>query len=141
MLELYHGSVSTASERARFVPAEKGLPWTGHPVDLMAGANLSPVATFIAKIPIRESAAWWDLPPDIGARSLKKHPTTPPSAWNICRPSLGNCTIAANWFEYAPDYEAAFDDLLTRLRATPEWAFVEREVDIRLEGEMHNGTP
>ena len=86
MLELYHGSVSTASERARFVLAEKGLPWT-------------------------------------------------------CRPSLGNCTIAATWFEYAPDYEAAFDDLLTRLRATPEWAFVEREVDIRLEGEMHNGTP
>ena len=56
-------------------------------------------------------------------------------------PSLGNCAIAATWFEYAPDYEAAFDDLLTRLRATPEWAFVEREVDIRLEGEMHNGTP
>jgi len=42
MLELYHGPVSTASERARFVLAEKALAWTGHVVDLMAAAQHTP---------------------------------------------------------------------------------------------------
>jgi hypothetical protein len=37
------------------------------------------------------------------------------------------------WFEFAPEYEADFDALLKQLRATPEWTYVEREVDIRLQ--------
>ena len=37
------------------------------------------------------------------------------------------------WFEYAPDQTAAFEYLVSRLRATEEWAYVEREIDIRLE--------
>lgn len=36
------------------------------------------------------------------------------------------------WFEFAPDEEDKFDTLLTRLRAIPEWQYVEREVEIRL---------
>ena len=36
------------------------------------------------------------------------------------------------WFEFAPADEPAFDRLLARLRATREWDFVEREVDVRL---------
>jgi hypothetical protein len=36
------------------------------------------------------------------------------------------------WFEYAPQDEVAFEDLVHRLRATKEWRFVDREVDIRL---------
>ena len=36
------------------------------------------------------------------------------------------------WFEYAPEYESAFEDLLTELRASAEWNYVEREVDIRV---------
>lgn len=36
------------------------------------------------------------------------------------------------WFEFAPAHASAFDDLLAALRASPEWAFVDREVDIRL---------
>ena len=42
MLALHHGPVSTASERARFVLEEKGLAWTSHPVDLLAGAQHDP---------------------------------------------------------------------------------------------------
>lgn len=42
MLELFHGPVSTASERARLVLEEKGLPWTSHPVDLFAGEQHRP---------------------------------------------------------------------------------------------------
>ena len=36
------------------------------------------------------------------------------------------------WFEYAPSDAAAFDELVAALRASPEWTFVEREVDVRL---------
>lgn len=42
MLELYHGPISTASERARFVLAEKELPWTSHPVNLLSGEQNTP---------------------------------------------------------------------------------------------------
>ncbi|MCU0417140.1 MAG: hypothetical protein MUE33_08135 [Cytophagaceae bacterium] len=36
------------------------------------------------------------------------------------------------WFEFAPEDTAAFDALLHALRATEEWSYVEREIDIRL---------
>ncbi len=36
------------------------------------------------------------------------------------------------WFEYTPEDERLFDELLVGLRASPEWGHVEREVDIRL---------
>ena len=42
MLELYHGLVSTASERIRLVLEEKGLPWISHPVDLFDGGQHRP---------------------------------------------------------------------------------------------------
>jgi hypothetical protein len=36
------------------------------------------------------------------------------------------------WFEFAPDDEPAFDRLVAELRASEEWDYVKREVDIRL---------
>ena len=42
MLELYHGLVSTASERARLVLEEKGLSWISPPVDLFNGGQHRP---------------------------------------------------------------------------------------------------
>ena len=36
------------------------------------------------------------------------------------------------WFEYAPEASEAFEEMVKRLRATPEWGYVSREVDIRL---------
>ena len=35
-------------------------------------------------------------------------------------------------FDYAKSDASAFDEMLAELRATEEWKFVEREVDIRL---------
>jgi hypothetical protein len=46
---------------------------------------------------------------------------------------LGEPFDFLTWFEFAPQDEPAFDDLLAALRATEEWNYVEREVDIRLE--------
>jgi chlorite dismutase len=36
------------------------------------------------------------------------------------------------WFEFAPADEMAFDELLRLLRATEEWRYVDREVEVRL---------
>jgi hypothetical protein len=100
-------------------------------------------ATRAALIPIRKSPAWWALTQDerravfeaqshhiaIGMRYL------PAVARRLhhCR-DLGPAEPFdfLTWFDYAPEHEPAFDELLKALRNSPEWAYVDREVDIRL---------
>lgn len=100
-------------------------------------------ATHAALIPIRKSPAWWALTQDerravfesqshhiaIGMRYL------PAVARRLhhCR-DLGPAEPFdfLTWFDYAPEHELAFDELLKALRNSPEWAYVDREVDIRL---------
>ncbi len=100
-----------------------------------------PAAQHAAMIPIRKSAAWWDLTQD-ERRAIFEETSChtqiglaylPAIARQLyhCR-DLGEPFDFVTWFEFAPEDEAAFDDLVARLRATPEWAYVEREVDIRL---------
>jgi hypothetical protein len=36
------------------------------------------------------------------------------------------------WFEYASADSASFDELVAALRATEEWAYVDREIDVRV---------
>jgi hypothetical protein len=36
------------------------------------------------------------------------------------------------FLDYAPKDEPAFDEMLGQLRATKEWTFIDREIDIRL---------
>ena len=100
-------------------------------------------ATRAALIPIRKSPAWWALTQDdrraifeeqsqhikIGLKYL------PPVARRLhhCRDlSETEPFDFLTWFEYASAYEQAFEDLLAELRASEEWRFVDREVDIRL---------
>jgi hypothetical protein len=102
-----------------------------------------PACTRAALIPIRKNAAWWALTQDerrevfeaqsrhiaIGLRYLPA----------IAR-RLHHCRDLATaepfdfltWFEYTPADAGAFEDLVGQLRASPEWQFVEREVDLRL---------
>jgi hypothetical protein len=100
-----------------------------------------PQATRAALIPIRKSAAWWDLPQDerraiLETRShhisgsMKYMPAIARRLYH-CR-DLGEPFDFLTWFEFAPNDADLFDDLLLMLRATEEWTFVEREVDIRL---------
>ncbi len=102
-----------------------------------------PACTRAALIPIRKNAAWWALTQDerrqvfeaqsrhiaIGLRYL------PAVARRLhhCR-DLGpdEPFDFLTWFEFAPADAGAFEDLVGQLRASPEWRFVEREVDIRL---------
>jgi hypothetical protein len=94
-----------------------------------------------ALIPVRKSAAWWDLPQD-ERRALfeeRSHHTAvgleylPAIARRLYHSrDLGGPFDFLTWFEFAPQSEAAFDSLLARLRATEEWRYVEREVELRL---------
>jgi len=102
-----------------------------------------PEATCAALIPIRKNAAWWGLTQDerrkifaeqsdhirIGMRYL------PAIARRLhhCRDlGEGEPFDFLTWFEYAPSDEEAFDDLLVELRTSPEWKYVDREIDLRL---------
>jgi chlorite dismutase len=101
-----------------------------------------PQATCAALIPIKKSAQWWELAQDerraifeqssrhtaIGLEYL------PAVARRLhhCR-DIGEPFDFLTWFEYAPSDTGAFDELVERLRTSPEWEYVEREVDIRVQ--------
>ncbi len=98
-------------------------------------------ATSAALIPIRKSAAWWDLPPDERRAIFEErshHIRTgieylPAVARRLYHSrELGEPFDFLTWFEYFPDHAAAFEELVERLRSTEEWRYVEREVDVRL---------
>jgi hypothetical protein len=100
-----------------------------------------PEATRAALIPIRKADAWWTLSQDERRAIFEErsaHISTslayvPAVARRLhhCR-DIGEPFDFLTWFEYAPGDTAAFDELVDRLRATEEWSYVEREVDIRL---------
>jgi chlorite dismutase len=100
-----------------------------------------PEATHAALIPIRKSGAWWELAQDERRAIFEEtsHHTRigmeylPAIARRLhhCR-DMGEPFDFLTWFEFAPKYEADFEALLNRLRATAEWTYVDREVDIRL---------
>jgi chlorite dismutase len=110
--------------------ADLGTGWTGRAE-----------ATRAALIPIRKSAAWWELTQEERraifedkshhiAASLKYLPAIARQLYH-CR-DLGEPFDFLTWFEYAPEHATMFEDLVGVLRATEEWTYVEREVDIRL---------
>jgi chlorite dismutase len=100
-------------------------------------------ATRAALIPIRKTPAWWGLAQDerrsifeersehlrLGMRAL------PAVARRLHHSrDLGEaCGFDfLTWFEYAPADADAFDRLVGALRATEEWRYVDREVEIRV---------
>jgi chlorite dismutase len=100
-----------------------------------------PHATLAALIPIRKSDSWWALPQDerraifeTRSRHIEKSmPYLPRIARRLYHArELGEPFDFLTWFEFAPENAAAFDELLALLRASEEWQFVEREVELRL---------
>lgn len=101
-----------------------------------------PEATCAALIPIRKNAAWWELTQD-ERRSVfeqSKHVQIGLQYLPAVARKLHHCRDLSesepfdflNWFEYAPIHELEFNRLLSELRASEEWKYVDREVDIRL---------
>jgi chlorite dismutase len=109
-------------------------------VAVQAGLH-RPQATCAALIPIRKTAAWWDLAQDERRAIFEEQSRhirigldyLPAVARRLhhCR-ELGEAFDFLTWFEYDPEHAQAFEDMVARLRDTPEWRYVDREVDIRL---------
>ena len=100
-----------------------------------------PEATHAALIPIRKSAAWWAVAQDerraiFEERSHHIADTLrflPAIARRLHHArDLGEPFDFLTWFEFAPEHARDFDELVRLLRATEEWKWVEREVDVRL---------
>jgi chlorite dismutase len=98
-------------------------------------------ATCAALIPIAKSPAWWEMTQEERRRvfetesrhiadSLKYLPAIARQLYHSR--DLGQPFDFLTWFEFAPEHEDEFDRLLIQLRASPEWRFVTREIDIRL---------
>ena len=99
--------------------------------------------TRAALIPIRKSPDWWGLTQDERRavfEAQSKHIAIGLDYLPAIARRLHHCRDLGvdepfdflTWFEYSPADAQAFEDLVGRLRATPEWGYVEREVDIRL---------
>jgi chlorite dismutase len=88
-----------------------------------------------------KSAAWWELPQDERRRIFEEsshHIATgleylPAVSRRLHHGrDLGEPFDFLTWFEFSPAQASAFEELVDRLRETEEWAYVEREIDIRL---------
>jgi chlorite dismutase len=100
-------------------------------------------STCAALIPIRKSPAWWALPQDDRRDILEtqsRHIAIGLKYLPAVARRLHHCRDLGTdepfdfltWFEYAPSDAGAFDELVGALRGSPEWQYVDREVDIRL---------
>ena len=102
-----------------------------------------PAATLAALIPIRKNAAWWALTQDERRavfEAQSQHIAIGMKYLPAVARRLHHCRDLGpsepfdfiTWFEYAPADSSAFEELVQALRASPEWQYVDREVDIRL---------
>lgn len=100
-------------------------------------------ATCAALIPIRKSAQWWSLTQDERRAIFEdqsRHVTTGLKYLPAVSRRLHHCRdLGENepfdfvtLFDYSPYDSAAFEEMLAELRATEEWKFVDREVDLRM---------
>jgi Chlorite dismutase len=102
-----------------------------------------PASTHGALIPIRKTAAWWALPQDERREIFEaqsRHIGIGMKYLPAVARRLHHCRDLSptepfdflTWFEYGPQDVGAFDELLHALRTSPEWAYVDREIDLRL---------
>ncbi|MDZ7627183.1 MAG: chlorite dismutase family protein [Parvularculaceae bacterium] len=97
-----------------------------------------------ALIPISKSAEWWAVAQNerraIFQEQSRRHSIGTRYLPEIARKlyhsrDLGQPFDFLTWFEFAPEHEMMFNDLLKALRASKEWTYVTREIDIRLSRE------
>jgi len=100
-----------------------------------------PEARCAALIAVRKSPSWWAMSHDERRAVIEEqshHIATgleylPAVARRLHHAhELSEPFDFLTWFEYLPSDQEAFDELVGRLRATEEWSFVEREVDVRV---------
>jgi len=98
-------------------------------------------ATRAALIPIRKTAAWWNLTQEERrnvfenkshhiAEGIRYLPSVARQLYHSR--DIGEPFDFLTWFEYAPQRSEAFEELVRTLRNTEEWRYVDQEIDIRL---------
>ncbi|MFM9912114.1 MAG: chlorite dismutase family protein [Methylophilaceae bacterium] len=104
-------------------------------------------ATMAVMIPMSKNAAWWALTQDERRKifeeqshhnqiGMKFLPAIARKLYH-CRDLSENQPFDfITWFEFAPEHECAFEQLLAELHATEEWRYVEREVQIWMTREI-----
>jgi chlorite dismutase len=112
-------------------------------LDATPSVLAKPGATCAALIPITKSAAWWGMAQDERRAVLEdksRHIAIGSEYLAVvsrqlvhCRDQPGASFDFCTWFEFAPADEKRFNELLVKLRATPEWGFIDREVELRLQ--------
>jgi chlorite dismutase len=94
-----------------------------------------------ALIPIRKDPRWWALAQDERRAIIEEQSRhisigleyLPAIARRLHHSrDLGEPFDFLTWFEFAPEDEPRFEHMLARLRASAEWRYVDREVDLRL---------
>ena len=102
-----------------------------------------PEATHAALIPIRKNAKWWAMTQDERSAIFEDrshHVQTGLKYLPAVARRLHHCRDLGEsepfdfltLFDYAPADAPAFEDMVAEMRATEEWKFVEREIDLRL---------
>ncbi|MDX1976658.1 MAG: chlorite dismutase family protein [Pseudanabaenaceae cyanobacterium bins.68] len=96
-------------------------------------------------IPIKKRNSWWELAQDQRRAIFEEqsHHTAvgieylPRVARRLfhCR-DLGEPFDFLTWFEFAPEHALAFDQMLTRMRSSQEWEYVERELEVHVERDL-----
>lgn len=100
-----------------------------------------PLASQAVLIPIRKSPAWWALAQD-ERRAIFEETSHHTRIGLTALPAVARRLHHSRdlderfdfltWFEFAPEHEADFWAMTSRLRATREWDYVEAEVELRL---------
>lgn len=100
-----------------------------------------PEARCATLIAVRKSPAWWTMSHD-DRRAVIEERSHHIAVGLEYLPAIARRLHQAHelsepfdfltWFEYAPSDQGAFDELVGRLRATEEWSFVERDVEVRV---------
>jgi chlorite dismutase len=102
-----------------------------------------PEARYAALIPIRKNAAWWAMSQEDRRAVFEdrsRHIQTGLKYLPGVARRLHHCRDLATqepfdfltFFDYPEAEVTAFEDLVAALRATEEWKYVDREVDVRL---------
>jgi hypothetical protein len=100
-------------------------------------------STRAALIPIRKKSAWWALTQDERREVFEaqsRHIAIGLKYLPAVARRLHHCRDLGSeepfdfltWFEYTPSDSGVFEELVQALRASPEWNYVDRELDIRL---------
>ena len=102
-----------------------------------------PEADCAVLIPIRKNGKWWAMTQDERRKIFEEqslHTQIGLDYLPAIARRLHHCRDLAapepfdflTWFEFAKKDTAEFDKLLARLRASEEWKYVEREVELRV---------